>query len=64
MKYTSLSIIYILLAIVVLFLGVAIGPNDDGLLEVSYQGTTLMNVTLFISIVSLIGFVVFSWKKR
>ena len=46
------------------FLGVAIGPNDDGLLEVSYQGTTLMNVTLFISIVSLIGFVVFSWKKR
>lgn len=46
------------------FLGVAIGPNDDGLLEVSYQGTTLMNVTLFISVVSLIGFVVFSWKKR
>lgn len=46
------------------FLGVAIGPNDDGLLEVSYQGTTLMNVTLFISIISLIGFVVFSWKKR
>ena len=46
------------------FLGVAIGPNDDGLLEVSYQGTTLMNVTLFISAVSLIGFVVFSWKKR
>ena len=46
------------------FLGFAIGPKDDGLLEVSYNGTMAMKISLCISAISLIGFCIYVWKKR
>ena len=46
------------------FVGFAIGPKDDGLLEVSYDGTMAMKISLCVSVISLIGFCIFVWKKR
>ena len=46
------------------FLGFAVGSNDTNDLEVSYTGTTLMNISLLLSFVSFIGFGIYIYKKR
>ena len=46
------------------FLGFAVGSNDTNDLEVSYTGTTMMNISLLLSFVSFIGFGIYIYKKR
>lgn len=46
------------------FMKIGITKGQKGTIEVSYPGTKIMKVSLFISTVSLIGFSVYLWKKR
>ena len=46
------------------FLGFAVGSNDTNDLEVSYTGTTMMNISLLLSFVSFIGVGIYIYKKR
>ena len=45
------------------FIGIAMGDNDNALLSVKYVGTYTMNITMFISIVSTIIFIIIYIKK-
>lgn len=45
------------------FLGFEIEEQTDATVEISYEGTKLMNISKFISIVSLIVFGIYVWKK-
>lgn len=45
------------------FLGFEIEEQTEATVEISYQGTKLMNISKFISMVSLIGFCIYIWKK-
>ena len=45
------------------FLGCKIAPKDNGNLEIKYTGTNLMSFSKIISIVSLIIFTIYLWKK-
>lgn len=45
------------------FMGIAMRENDDALLSVKYAGTLAMNITMLISLLSIIGFVVIFIRK-
>lgn len=45
------------------FMGIAMRENDDALLSVKYAGTLAMNITMLISSLSIIGFVVIFIRK-
>ena len=40
------------------------GANDEVSLDVEYTGTTAMKISSFISIISLIVFGIYVWKKH
>ena len=46
------------------FLGFAMGANDEVSLDVEYTGTTAMKISSFISIISLMAFGIYVWKKH
>ena len=46
------------------FVGIAVGKNDNGKLEVNYVGTNLMKISLIVSSISLIIFGIYIWKKH
>lgn len=46
------------------FLGFAMGKNDTEHLEVKYIGTSVMKISLIISLISGIAFIVYVWKKH
>lgn len=46
------------------FLGFAMGANDEVSLDVEYTGTTAMKISSFISIITLIAFGIYVWKKH
>lgn len=45
------------------FLGFKIQEQTEATIEISYKGTKLMNISRFISIVSLMSFGIYVWKK-
>ena len=46
------------------FLGFAMGSNDREHLEVKYRGTAVMQISLAVSIISGIVFIIYVWKKH
>lgn len=46
------------------FIGIVIGAEEDAELKVTYQGTKIMKVSMFISVISLLVFSIYIWKKH
>ena len=46
------------------FLGIAMGQEDSAKLEVEYEGTIAMKISMLVSVISFIGFAVYVFKKR
>ncbi|MGN1298647.1 MAG: 6-pyruvoyl-tetrahydropterin synthase-related protein [Candidatus Scatovivens sp.] len=46
------------------FLGFSIDEKTEATVEIVYKGTKLMNISYFISIISLVLFCVYVWKKH
>ena len=46
------------------FLGIVLEANEDFEIEVEYNGTNLMKISSLISLIGIIAFSVYVWKKR
>ena len=46
------------------FLGIILDENEAIELEVKYSGTIIMKISLFVSLIGLIAFSVYVWKKH
>lgn len=45
------------------FVGIAMGDNDKLEVSICYKGTAIMKISMIVSIISIIGFIVFIKKK-
>lgn len=46
------------------FLGIAMGKDDSAKLEVEYEGTMLMKISMLVSVISFTGLAIYVFKKR
>ena len=46
------------------FLGTTLPKNEIVEIEVSYEGTKIMKISMLISVISFTAFVIYIWKKH